>query len=187
METTVKIDTMHGPYDWCNVYKYFYLTFNTERLLHKIKKNIQMVKIEIQLSNDLKNQIDHIEIYDMTGFVSQYITNKEVNNYTYFFNLHLYKDIDNYIHIKFKKNIKKIKNFFLFCNSPKTIDEKIIQIPFEIKGDDTMCTICLDNVDDKRQRYISSCKHIFHVKCIYEYVNHSNGFKTYLSIMSEIL
>ena len=178
-KTCVKFVTMYGPYEWCGTpdQSGYYLTQNEVECS-------QMLKVNILMSLKLREDIDNIEIYDETGFLAQYATEKIGLAHQFFFAL---KYVDSFtkstdMKIKYVKYLPKPAGSNIFARpQTKIVYEETITIPaLETKGD--TCSICLDTLDPitkDSSDYLSECKHQFHTKCIFEYINTNNYLKEF--------
>ena len=63
-----------------------------------------------------------------------------------------------------------------FTRIPRDIVYEInVKIPELMQyGDKSDCNICLDAVEDEKNRYISPCGHLFHLNCIFKYLETKN-------------
>lgn len=173
---TVKHKTCFGPYDWCgDCYNSgYFLTSKKERNICALSGNAQMIKIDIEMSQSLLNQIDNIEVYDETGFLAHYTYEKlETQRQRFFFQLKYVDSLNKSTNmiIKFQKFLPRHKNSSPFSRSPrKTIHQETITIPVvDVKGDHD-CAFCLEPVDMKLDGYLSECSHLFHSTCIFKYL-----------------
>lgn len=174
LKTEVSIKLSVGNYEWCgNNYGYdisgHYLTPYREKSKEQI-----MIELSTQMSERLLQKIDLIEIYNMPngqrGFCANYSHYKLSNPHKVFFKLQPeYGKIGESLMINYLKLLPRNPKANIFSRSPmKIIHSEIIQIPdLEIKGSND-CAICLEPADT--ERYISTCQHIFHSKCIFEYL-----------------
>ena len=69
-----------------------------------------------------------------------------------------------------EEEINLKKKIYIFKNIMKPIQ-------YNIKGHEkygTQCMICLDNFDENKQICLTNCKHVFHYKCLYDYIIHTS-------------
>jgi len=172
-KVNIKLETFYGKYDWCcvNGISGYTLSVNPKQSSCSYSKIGQMVKIDIFINQELLDKIDIIEMYDKTNFLAQYSVEKLKNKNSFFFQLQYVntKESETVLNILFRKILPRKVGRFTLCRPPmQTILSEKITIPIlNFKGD-IKCAICLEEVDD--DKYISKCKHLFHNKCIFNYI-----------------
>ena len=179
--TNVKINSHYGTYAWCGIgydgeKPGWHLTDCRKKLTKGVDYSDRklIITIDVEMSDDLFEGINIINIYDETGFLAQY--SKKITESTYHFN---FKMEEAMIGTKLKINYDKMlpnPNTRTLSRPPmQTIHQDIITIPaFDIKGD-TICAVCLEDVTT--EKYISPCHHIFHTNCIWDYLEKNNLIK----------
>lgn len=180
--TNVKINSHYGTYAWCTngdsrEKPGWHLTDCRKKPMNIIDYADRkiIITIDIEMSDDLFERIDIINIYDATGFLAQY--SKKIKESTYHFN---FKTEEVMIGTKLKINYDKMlpnPNTQTLSRPPmQTVYQDVITIPaLDIKGD-TNCALCLEDVVD--DKYISPCHHIFHTNCIWDYLEKNNLIKS---------
>lgn len=164
----IVVKSTYGPYVWCNN-----SSIETKAgcyLSNKDSKtaSVPMIWIDIEMNDALFKQTDFIEMVQNNGFRAQYSTEKLKKKHTF-----LFQNSD---------NVKEINVCFRTANydgyewkslrrvPTNTHFSQQVQIPeLEIKGTHD-CVICLEPVQENK--YITSCKHIFHTQCIFDYLSH---------------
>ncbi len=175
MDSSISIGISQGIYAWCgNMYggsKSGYYLSLIQDSSYPDKKFI--VSLCIKMNSELFNKIDTIEMYDSTGFLINYSVD-----------LNQCKDMTYNAKFKIKGSLQNTKLKILFCETifnpiqqgllrrskMKTILETLINIPtIEILGNDKECSICLSEIKNE-EIYVTPCKHLFCMKCIFEYL-----------------
>ena len=175
---SIKIN--EGPYVWCgNNYdgekSGYYLTkgIGAATKLSSYPEKEIMVVLSFDIPQSLVDNIMFIQIYDETGFLVNYNGRKITNNYKCSFKvdkslcgtkLKICYDIPS--------NIQP-KSSFLSRIKTDTIHTEYLTIPNILIKGEKMCTICLEDASDNI--YISKCEHIFHINCLWEYLE-NRGF-----------
>lgn len=128
----------------------------------------------------LLRDCDFYDIYTNTGFLFDY------NIKDFRLSLETFKEIspeliNTELKIVFskKKQLTKEEQEIVFMRMIRTPREEIYSINLKIPeinqfGDKTDCNICLDIVDKQNNKYISPCGHLFHLNCIFEYLEKNN-------------
>ncbi len=78
-----------------------------------------------------------------------------------------------------KKNLTPEENEIVKKRLLRTPREEIFKIKITIPdisqyGDMSDCAICLETVDEPTNKYISPCGHLFHLECIFKYLESKN-------------
>lgn len=178
LKTDVNVRLSIGNYEWCgNNYdgnkSGHYLTPYNDKSSEKV-----LINLTTKMSKRLFREIDIIEIYHICdggrGFCANYSTNGLNNPHKTFFELQpKYGTFGDSLIINYSKILPRDPKMGIFSRAPmKIIHTEIVKIPFlEIKGSND-CAICSGPVDSKR--YITTCQHLFHSKCIFEYLDSTN-------------
>lgn len=75
--------------------------------------------------------------------------------------------------IKFCRTEKRQFNLGTHVSSrivKKGVFEQPIMIPDLLVKSDNICKICLEEVDDVRNKYIGPCGHALHMQCLFQYL-----------------
>jgi len=170
----VMISCSYGNFAWCgNDYNHnksgMYLSMNVDKMNDGDTCKM-LVTILTRMNEELYKLTDHIEIYDNTGFLANYSVN-DITHPFYFFRFTVDEKLVNTpLKILFRQFAEKEYTGF-GIRRMNTIFETSIKIP-DVKTmcDYKECSICLEEVTDKKNIYISPCKHLFHLSCIFSYL-----------------
>lgn len=173
----ITIESIFGSYCLCEsadnkINQIYYLT-KPDILTKEKQEQSQMVIIKIIINEKLKKNTNLIRISNPNNnyfYESQYFGHS--NHYSFF--LKLNKHDDNKI---FDINFLKYKSKEEFgINTENIYSQKVELPPIKILGS-KICCICLEHIDDlsySNNIYISVCKHIFHMDCIWEYIEQND-------------
>jgi len=172
MNAHIDVCVWYGNYGWCGS-NYdgeksgFYLS--TLKSNYYFDKKV-MINVNVKMSEELYEAIDHINIFDNTNFLSQYTNPDRFCNDTKSYNFY-FKIEDKFqnteMKIIFYKYLPPLHGK-LYGMPLKTIYETTFIVPELTVIGSNVCSICLENVEN--DKYISPCKHIFHQSCIHEYL-----------------
>lgn len=184
-DTYVKMS--FGNYLWCyndtSPTGHGFTLSNYQKPYHNLKydnSNTHMMLLKLLPNKKLLRDCDFYDIYTNTGFLLGY------NVSEFRFSLEIFKQINpelinTELKIVFsrKKQLTKEEQEIVFKRMIRTPREEIYTINLKIPeitqfGDKTNCNICLDIVDKQNNKYISSCGHLFHLNCIFEYLEKNN-------------
>jgi hypothetical protein len=182
-EATIIAEISYGKYVWCgnlDIGSGFTLT---DQNFHDSygEVNTSVLNLHIYMDPSLVGQVDGIEIYNEKGGLFGYNTRKVSTPYFSFFKKLKKEEIGTTFKICFnKKKVltreEELTVFKLFRRYPKEVlFEKTIVIQEIATFSDSTCKICLNDVDDAINKYISYCGHTFHMNCVWEYLT-VNGF-----------
>jgi hypothetical protein len=136
--------------------------------------------LELNLNPKLLKNTDFIDMYDNTGFLMGYNVGKIAKKWLSFKKIKS-ELIGTEIRIVFSKKRQLTKEQEeqvrrSFTRIPRDIVYEInVKIPELMQyGDKSDCNICLDAVEDEKNRYISPCGHLFHLNCIFKYLETKN-------------
>jgi len=176
MEAKITILTSAGKYDWCgNGYQNpgsgFYLCKNEVNKFNESTYQY-MVSINAEMSLELLDSIDLIEIYDASGFLAYYTIDKLISTTNQIFFALKYVKPGTNLSIRFQKIQPKLTDKSIFSRPPmKTMYQSDIEIP-QLKPFNNDCPICTERVvvdDTQKDVYVSKCQHAFHHDCILSY------------------
>lgn len=181
-QANVTITTQYGQYAYCDnnqdgEHTGYYLTqYPIQNVYGKTTK--QMVTIDITINDELLNSCNMIDIYHGTKFLAQTLIQTKNKHYSLFIGLEEKVRNDVIFHINYKKfKSHTISTFFRL--SPRifmTFYEQNIMIPtLQIKGS-LECPICDDKIIDTNV-YISECSHLFHMTCLWKYLEYNHYLK----------
>lgn len=137
-----------------------------------------MMLLKFTLSDKLYRDTDFYDMYDHTGFLCEYnlgpvkqtnITFKKIKD----------EQIGTEIDIVFSKTKQLSEEEYnairkSFRRIPRDEIYRIkIKIP-ELTQYDNTCLLCLEDVDNPENKYITHCGHLFHLNCIFEYFERNN-------------
>jgi len=182
--TNVTIKTLKGPYVWCSndVSGYYLTERKTDRKtrVDRIKKSVTMVRIEVNICDALFKNVDFIDIFDETGFLAHYTPSGLRKPYhKFFFELKYVKD-GTVLKICYKKRQRQSyeSSRRLERTPMNVIRYDLITIPLlEAKGNKECMMCCLESVLYDDDVYVSQCGHVFHTKCLFEYLRKNNYVK----------
>ena len=179
----INVCTNVGRYDWCGTpdESGHFLCENTIGNVNE-KTQSQMVKLTMDATNEHLLNSTSIMVFDETGFLARY-TYRPLPRYgtiSLFFQLKYcntkVKPSD--LIVKFVKVLPKPEHLSIFARAPtKTIYETTVTVPIVYDKEERICSICLDEVDKvihAENTYISHCKHIFHMDCIWTYLKQND-------------
>lgn len=172
-----KIDISFGPFIFCkNIYSPigsgYTLTNNIEN------HNKYSLLLSINMNYNLMQNTEQIKLYDSNNLLFGY-SKKPIDNLNWmYFSLIKSNMIGTNITISFCKKILLEENNFCFKLQMQEIYTIKVNITNPILyGDHSECNICLENVN-KQNIYITPCGHLFHLNCIFDYLEFNN--KLYL-------
>jgi hypothetical protein len=156
--------------------KYFNVPKQDSYTLSEIGTEKVRVRLNIKMTKELREKTEHILIDSPNdkhkrGFDEIKLGDNE-QSFEFFVNP---SAINEKWNIKFVSNIngrklrsKQIINSFDIIHS---ID--IIFPSIKILGDNTLCGICHEDVKTN-DKFVSECKHLFHISCVFSYLKHIN-------------
>lgn len=161
-KTVIFHKVMHGPYEWCgrgesiDSANYLFSTNSTSR---------KMLKIDIYMSKKLRKRINNIMVCNLQGGCVQYSFSTP-KHYSFYFST-----TEKKLHIKFVKYLPRPPGSHPLNPPPfKIIHQDKLKVPkLQIRGEH-MCSICMEPAGVENDSYLSECKHIFHNKCIIDYL-----------------
>ncbi len=127
------------------------------------------ITLIIQMNSPLFLKTQAIELYDHTGFLFGYTTAFIDKHHVIFYKKISPELIGTKLTMKFGSYEPIPPRTF---SRPRfnVIAQQNITIPnLEIKSD-TICKICLDEVDDPKNKYIGPCGHMLHMTCLWQYL-----------------
>jgi hypothetical protein len=135
-----------------------------------------MLKISIKNLENMKS-IDFIDIYNHE--------NKIILSYKVMYDTNIkicipieLCMIDEIIQLVFiKKKTFSLRNIFNFFSSEEDKYSITTKIPKINTITDDVCSICIDEINDKNLIYIGNCNHIFHMKCMIDYIEYNKLFE----------
>ena len=144
-----------------------------------------LIQLNIKINPVLLRDAEFYDIYDSTGFLTNYSTKelKEEMKPRWVFADNL---IGTKLEIVFskKKQILSEKEKYIINSeygryNGRLYCEQLFKINISIPnlkqyGDTKDCAICLQNVSNETDKYISPCGHLFHLGCIFQYLEHNN-------------
>lgn len=165
-ECKITANLSYGPYDWCSnaLDGGYCLSSNKTQSVCSYNAYSQMIHLQFDMNPALVDATTSIQVIDEKKFVAQYSMQLNGPHYEMFFQM---KNPSQTYQISFRS-----KNEIIY--------EKTIQLPtLTIKGDNKMCSICLEDVNDDlkdhdHDMYVSSCQHQFHFACLWKYLQHGN-------------
>jgi hypothetical protein len=160
----ISVTISYGPYCWCHNDNDtsicgYYLT--KKALGH------YMLNIVVQLDPNLSKITDTMEIMCNNEQLIRYKFTQKQQHYRLFFPIsesHLGKSVQ----LNYYQSCNILRCFYtgktvrMLHTDPFDIPQMNIQLPQE-------CTICLENINPP-DMYMTLCQHIFHVKCIWQYL-----------------
>ncbi|AVL94414.1 hypothetical protein ma27 [Moumouvirus australiensis] len=172
-KTTIVVKSNYGNYQWCcggcdQAGFYLDATPNFSGIFCGQMINI---KIIIHDSNLLDN-IDIIEIKTINNELLKH-TYSKINKITVFY----FGINEKYAGLSIKINFSKIKPLpentrFMRRPDIEIIHQEIIDFPILDIKSSVECPICLEQITNNK--YISHCKHVFHIKCLWDYLKINN-------------
>jgi hypothetical protein len=138
------------------------------------------LNIILLLNPKLYNDTEYIDLYDHTGFLFGYNTTNL--NSPFFINKKKIKKelIGTELIAKFSKKriLTKEQEENVFKTMQRTPRDVIYEYKFIIPNiksySDNQCSICLDDVIDEKNKYITTCGHIYHLNCICTFLETNN-------------
>lgn len=139
-----------------------------------------MMFLKLKPNDKLLKNADFFDIYTDTGFLFGY------NVGSIHSNLNQFKKIEQEligteleIIFSIKKNLTDEEKEIITKRFIRMPREEIFTIKIKIPelmqyGDCEDCAICLGEVNDITNKYISPCGHLFHLKCIFQYLESKN-------------
>lgn len=177
---TIKISV--GPYGWCGnnydgEHSGYYLTKNVGdyRKLSSYPEKEVKVMLSFDIPDDLIDKIQFIQIYDSTGFLVNYNTTKITKDYKSRFKV-AKSMCGTKLKVCYDIPIPHVQTSILQRIKTKSVHEEYITIPDVCIKGDTECAICMGDVSDDKI-YISQCQHIFHIDCLWKYLEHNQYLK----------
>jgi len=173
-QTIVTIKISVGPYAWCGN------SHDGEKSGYHLAKNVDprqfgsypekevKIMLSFDIPYDLIDKIRFIQIYDETGFLVNYNTKKIEKDYKCTFKV-IKSMCGTKLKICYDVPIPQEKTRILRRIKTETIREEHITIPdICIKGD-VDCAICMSQIINDKI-YISQCQHVFHIDCLWKYL-----------------
>jgi Zinc finger, C3HC4 type (RING finger) len=125
----------------------------------------------LKMNDELLSKTRVIELYDYTGFLFGYYPAGEdqFNKNIVTFYKKIQPDlIGTTLKIKFG-SFKNSNNIWYRPPLNCVFEGEIIIPDIQIKSDN-ICKICLDEVNDPKDKYIGPCGHTSHMQCLWEYL-----------------
>lgn len=175
-----------GKYIWCrnmNANSGFKLTNQNIDDISYVHDTF-MINLKIKMNCQLAIDTHYIEIYDHKGGLFNYNV-KPINSMFYTTTIQIKdNEIGTQLTIKFCKpkvlSEQEEENLFktLKRRPMDVIHKHIITIPNLTTFDDltskTECLLCLSNVTERTNKFITSCGHTYHMNCIWDYLVKNN-------------
>lgn len=172
-----------GNISWCSKIKnngfglYFHIKDENNKIIIDSQKIL--LTINIDMNTELNKNTDFIDIYDNK--------NELICSLKNYYNLNISTSIPiksnmmntiiKFVFIPIKSNlaiIKRIQNYFYSVEN-YSVNSIIPQLKNSSDVDEE-CSICLDNLYNNQNIYISSCNHSFHIKCIIDLLQFNKLF-----------
>lgn len=136
--------------------------------------------LELNLNPKLRREVDFIDVYDENGGLYGYNTEIVKNQWKNFKKIN-----ETYIGKELKIVFSKVKELTkeqqeieqkrLMRTPREPIYEITVKIPeLKIYGSQIECNICLNDVNNETNKYVSPCGHLFHLDCIFKYFETAN-------------
>jgi hypothetical protein len=176
-DVDINIKVEYGNYSQC--YYEFESSIPGEYLstnMNNYSKKLLLI-IDILMNQTILNDIKYIEIYDKEKKLLQY--SKEINSTHYRFVFSVDESLQESNLLVLFRQIDKEKGYIkidIYHRPPLvTLYEETISVPkLEILGDDSYCAICIKKIDNL-DKYISPCKHLLHISCLFNYLENNNA------------
>lgn len=184
LDCRIDMQVSFGKYVWCGnptIPHGFVLTNQNINDLYG-DLNTFVLNIEINMNRELLNETEYIEIYTPAGGLFGYNVYPIRSSIYNFFKKIKQSDIGVEMKILFRKakvltdeEEKILKKSFVMRRPMDTIFEQYFTIPDILSFNDrNECNICLSDVEDLNNTYISPCGHKFHMSCIWQYLTLNN-------------
>lgn len=178
------IDMSYGKYVWCgnrnapNGYG-FTLTNSSNTDIYG-NPNTYAMLLKLKLTDKLVEDCEFYEIYDSNGGLFQYNI-EPLQKEIIIFNGEITSDIiETELKIIFskKKQLTKEQEEIVHKRLMRTPKVPVYTIKITVPnilqfGELNECNICLDSVTNNN-KYISPCGHLFHLNCVFEYLEKKN-------------
>ena len=184
MEAEISISTSSGKYEWCgNMYEnpgsgYYLSKIDTNLTANNVYSC--MINMEIEMSLELYDAIDRIELHDSTGFLAYYNTEKIDYPIHKIFIPLKYTTPGTILEVRFKKILPRPEATRHMIGRPppmQIIHQQEIEIP-QLRFLNNECPICIEPIIEnetplhsRSDLYISKCQHAFHYDCFVNYIN----------------
>ncbi|RYH00854.1 hypothetical protein EON65_48740 [archaeon] len=139
-----------------------------------------MLSIVVTMNEPLAQRADSIEVFTPWGGLFGY-NSRRLRGPTYqFFSKFKPTEVGMELRVVVggyqvvSDEVRKERSKRLMRPLKKTLFEQMIVIPDLPALSDTTCSICLSNVETDTNKYITSCKHVFHMRCIWDYLRHTD-------------
>lgn len=171
MYAIITPQAQYGNFAWCGnqASSGTYLSRNIDRGFCSYPDKKILITLNVELSDELTRVANKIMVYDPSGFLAHYNTRPLSQIYSGKFQTH-----------------EKFQGQELTVEIGHMADRKFIEIVsykitipiLKVLGDASNCAICIEPIaqsDYDTNVYISPCAHIFHSKCIFEYLELSGN------------
>ena len=178
------IDISYGKYVWCgnmsapNGYG-FTLTNSSNTDIYG-NPNTFAMQLKFKLSEQLFEECEFYEIYSPNGGLLGYNVGPLQKEFSDFKKISS-DIIGTELKIIFskRKQLTKEQEEIVYKRLMRTPKVPVYTIKIIVPnilqfGELNDCNICLDSVTNDNNKYISSCGHLFHLNCIFEYLEHNN-------------
>jgi hypothetical protein len=173
----VKMENYFGSFMWCGNMSSptgsgYVLTNNNLKAEVKYALNLYLI-----MNDELFRETDFIDLYNCENFLMGYNVSSINSQFWSTSKLIDPKFIGTDITVIFskKKALSEKEEALVRKNFSRIPRQEIYTIKIKIQdliqyGDKTDCNICLESVNSDNDKYITPCGHLFHLKCIFEYL-----------------
>jgi len=176
---TYETNVSFGKYMWCGKMNsptgsgYVLSTNNKAKAQH-------MILIKMRVNEKILRDATFYDVYTHTGFLFSYNIDR------IHLNIIILKPIEEKL-IGTELEVIFSKKKLLTQEEQEIVTKRLMRTPREeiysikikipelkIYGNENECNICLENIDDINNKYITPCGHLFHLNCMYTYFDTNN-------------